>query len=217
MINNDLKQELLNILKNDKITLMMLKNNTDKLSEYIDLLLENTNETKLCKLYTMIRQLIYLITTFCNEDDTQYKYKMAVDNYLALNDMNKVEQGTQLAYENDFIKNFLKCSNTILNLTDKVYTFGEKIPDVYEQYKKEMIELQPKVYAEIFDDLSPLLDRKFWVETLEWISGQVNKEIEYLDKTSDVPSDRAIANAGISRATYFGIQALLDYNQSYKV
>lgn len=217
MINNDLKQELFDILKNDKITLIMLKNNTDKLSEYIDLLLENTSETKLSKLYTMSRQLIYLITTFCSKDDTQYKYKMAVANYLALNDMNKVEQGTQLAYENDFIKNFLKCSNTILNLTDKVYTFGEKIPDVYEQYKKEMIELQPKVYAEIFDDLSPLLDRKFWVETLEWISRQIDKEIEYLDKISGVPSGRAIANAGISRATYFGIQALLDYNQSYKV
>lgn len=64
MISDNLKQKLLEALKDDRITLTMLENNTSRLNEYIDLLSDNTNETKLFKLYTMSRQLIYLITTF---------------------------------------------------------------------------------------------------------------------------------------------------------
>ena len=121
MISDNLKQKLLEALNDDRITLTMLENNISRLNQYIDLLSDNTNETKLCKLYTMSRQLIYLITTFGDKNDSieQIKNRIAISNYLALSDANKVEQGAQLAYENDFIKDFLKWSNTILNILDR--------------------------------------------------------------------------------------------------
>lgn len=206
-------------LMHDSLMLQMVKNDTQIIKTGIQLLFENTQETQLCKLYTMCRYTIYLISTFCKPSDNivDIRNRLVIANYLALSDKNKVKEGTSLAYTNDFLKEYLKCTNTILHIADKLSTEQTLDEKLYNACKNKLDKLREITYKAILGDRNQFLDQDLWIETIEKIEPQVNREIMYCDKITKSPSIRMRANQGISKSEFKGIQALLAYNQTFQL
>lgn len=213
------RYEVTEALLNDADIQLIINHNNKILYESIKLLYNKKYTPKLYEMYSIFGYVTYIVKTFYDGINSG-NFNDAMNNHIIAEFVNlsleeQLEQSLKFTYKPDFIKEFLKLTNTILIMADKKMYGDTSDKDLYikckDLIKSQINDIDDKVDTEN----SRLLYKKYWVDTVRMLKEQVETEIGYIDGLHESPSERMKQYKGISRATNLGTTKQFSWAQSF--
>lgn len=204
-----LDEDILSIIGGDKIILY----------KGIELLYSSHFEAKPYEMYAIFSYITYLVKTFCCTSSIPILQSMRnneiISNFLRLGIDEQLKESEPFMYKPEYIKKFLKISNTILILADKIQLNSEIDGELHNSCMNQLRDMSEQLENSINTEEKEEFNKDYWLKTYKYIKEQVEQESNFIKGESNLCSERMIQKKGISEAKVTGAKKQFSWVQSF--